>query len=78
MTVRGVIKAGGLLLEYLHDRKGSDEGWSVCIRGLHSPELSLTHSKLEQQLQTKQFSATEERRLQLEIDSLKKSKERLK
>lgn len=34
--------------------------------------------KLEQQLQTKQFPATEERTLQLEIDALKKSKERLK
>ena len=38
----------------------------------------VSHSKLEQQLQMKQFSATEERKLQLEIDALKKSKERLK
>ena len=36
------------------------------------------YSKLEQQLQTKQFPATEERKLQTEIDNLKKSKERLR
>lgn len=63
--------------DIIHKR---DEASKLIAGVRHKSEVRINESisKLEQQLQTKQFSPSEERRLQSEIDSLQRSKERLK